>query len=500
MDFYNNSVPADGLPSVSIDSATNRMTTASGWLYDLTGNLIRGQNASGVWQRFEYDAAGRLVKIKNDSNTELETYTYGATRERLITTTSTQRTYYAWGGSSVICEYTEPIASSTPAYAKSYQYAGSRLLSTSTKASSTTETTEFHHPDRLGTKLVTNGGSGSWYQQSTLPFGTAFNAESGGYSNQVFTSYDRSAGTGLDYAVNRTYSSGQSRFTQVDPIGMAAASIGNPQSNNLYAYVQNMPTDFVDPSGLNMECGFRTLIITMCIEGEGCSIVGTETIFVCSGSSGGGGTGPWPGDTGGGGGRRPPTTTTTTSGPPCLPSSPKVTKALGVTNDSIGGTGNGMKQTGGTIRFTNGLNNGSQFSPRHYPSDWGGGSRARISTYSMTGVGGAISRGSNVASGFTAAYDIGSNAYQEGGFGRNTQVAAGRGVGGIAGSVGGAKGGAIAGAALGVWFGVGGALPGAIIGGIIGGVGGGMGGSHVGGEVVRGIQDRNLPRGGRRCP
>ncbi len=110
---------------------------------------------------------------------------------------------------------------------------------------------EFHHPDRLGTKLVTNGGSGSWYQQSTLPFGTAFNAESGGYSNQVFTSYDRSAGTGLDYAVNRTYSSGQSRFTQVDPIGMAAASIGNPQSNNLYAYVQNMPTDFVDPSGLN---------------------------------------------------------------------------------------------------------------------------------------------------------------------------------------------------------------------------------------------------------
>ncbi len=31
---------------------------------------------------------------------------------------------------------------------------------------------------------------------------------------------------------------------------MASASIGNPQSNNLYAYTQNMPTDFVDPSGL----------------------------------------------------------------------------------------------------------------------------------------------------------------------------------------------------------------------------------------------------------
>jgi hypothetical protein len=33
---------------------------------------------------------------------------------------------------------------------------------------------------------------------------------------------------------------------------MAAASLGNPQSNNLYAYVQNMPTDFVDPLGLRL--------------------------------------------------------------------------------------------------------------------------------------------------------------------------------------------------------------------------------------------------------
>jgi hypothetical protein len=42
---------------------------------------------------------------------------------------------------------------------------------------------------------------------------------------------------------------GQGRFTQVDPIGMAAAS-SDPQSNNLYANVQNIPTDLVDPSGL----------------------------------------------------------------------------------------------------------------------------------------------------------------------------------------------------------------------------------------------------------
>lgn len=303
-----NAVPADGLASVTPEAATNRLNVST-WTYDLTGNLIRGQNVSGTWQKFEYDAAGRLKKVMDDSNNVLETYTYGATREKLIVETSSQRTYYAWGGQSIVAEYTEVTASSTPDYSKSYIYAGSRLLMTATKASTTTETKEFHHPNRLGTELVTDGGAGTSYRQTTLPFGTALAAESTGNSNQVFTSYDRSATTGLDYATNRTYSKGQSRFTQVDPIGMSAASAGNPQSNNLYAYTQNMPTDFVDPSGLNMECGYRTLVQTMCIEGEGCSIVGIEFIYVCWGSSGGSGGGPTgifdPGGGGGGGTQGP---------------------------------------------------------------------------------------------------------------------------------------------------------------------------------------------------
>jgi RHS repeat-associated protein len=250
-----NSVPVDGLASVSYTTASNRISN-SNWQYDLTGNLIRGQNESGVWQRFEYDAAGRLIKILDDSLNEIEEYTYGASRIRLKKETSTQRTYYAWGGNSALVEYVEPTASSTPAYSKSYIYAGSRLVSSATKASATSETWNYHHPDRLGTRLISNPDTVTSYQQSTLPFGAALDAESTGYSNRVFTSYDRSASTGLDYAVNRTYSQGQSRFTQVDPVGMSAVSVGDPQSNNLYAYVQNMPIDFRDPMGLIMETEF----------------------------------------------------------------------------------------------------------------------------------------------------------------------------------------------------------------------------------------------------
>ncbi|MGE3466582.1 MAG: RHS repeat domain-containing protein [Pyrinomonadaceae bacterium] len=238
-----------------MSTSTNRVTT-SGWEYDLAGNLVRGQDASGVWQRFEYDAAGRLKKVMDDSSTVLETYTYGATRERLLMENSINRTYYVWGGQSVIAAYGEKSTGTAPSHGRSFIYAGSRLLMTVSKATGGTEKQEFHHPDRLGTQLVTNGGTGSSFRQTTFPFGTKIAAETTGNTNQVFTSYDRSSGSGLDYAVNRTYSPGQSRFTQVDPIGMASASIGNPQSNNLYAYVQNMPTDFTDPSGLNMSGGF----------------------------------------------------------------------------------------------------------------------------------------------------------------------------------------------------------------------------------------------------
>jgi len=136
-------------------------------------------------------------------------------------------------------------------WSKSYIFAGSRLLST-IKKNGASELTEYHHPDRLGTKLVTDTTANTAKSNATLPFGTEITAETQATTNQKFTSYDRSGTTGLDYAVNRTYNSGQSRFTQVDPIGMASASIGDPQSLNLFAYVENDPIGFVDPSGLDI--------------------------------------------------------------------------------------------------------------------------------------------------------------------------------------------------------------------------------------------------------
>ena len=193
------------------------------------------------------------MKVKADNNvTVLASYTYGDSNERLITDESGYLTYYATnGGGTVIAEYSvTPALPTTPKWSKSYVYLGGRLLSTLTPNGSGGEAVDYHHPDRLGTRLVTDPVAGTSFEQVTLPFGTELNAESTGATNRRFTSYDRNATTGLDYAVNRHYDQQQGRFTQVDPIGMSAASIADPQSFNLYAYTQNDPVNFVDPSGL----------------------------------------------------------------------------------------------------------------------------------------------------------------------------------------------------------------------------------------------------------
>ncbi|MGH9943950.1 MAG: DUF4214 domain-containing protein [Pyrinomonadaceae bacterium] len=250
-------VPRDGHSSLSFDPATNRINTP-GWEYDAAGNQTRTQVAGGGWQRYEYDAANRLVTVKDDGGYTYATYTYGETNQRLIAEESGLRTYYAAEGGQVLAEYTEYGAQSAPQWAKAYVYLGGRLLSTFTPVTGG-EAVEHHHPDRLGTRLVSNPANGTSFEQATLPFGNALPSESSGGTNRRFTSYDRSTATGLDYAVNRRYDPMQGRFTQVDPIEMGAVSLEHPQSLNLYTYCGNDPVNHVDPDGLFFGRLFRAI-------------------------------------------------------------------------------------------------------------------------------------------------------------------------------------------------------------------------------------------------
>src|SRR5438270_7684284 len=72
------SIPPDGLGSLSYAPSSNRITT-DGFAYDAAGNqtraLIPGSSTNS--QRYQYDAANRLVKVKNDSGTTIAIYIYG---------------------------------------------------------------------------------------------------------------------------------------------------------------------------------------------------------------------------------------------------------------------------------------------------------------------------------------------------------------------------------------------------------------------------------------
>ncbi len=256
-------IPLDGMGSVSVNPETNRITSA-GFAYDDGGNQTKVViDGSGTQQQSQYDAAGRLVKVLDGSGTTVvASYSYGAGNQRLMSVEGGVTRYYGWGEGGIICEY-EAAGASGLQWKTSYVYLGGQLMAT-TSGSDGSET-RFHHPDRLsGTRLVTDAANGEVVaEQLSLPYGTmqpygAYggdnsyrHATKSNPSRKRFTSYDLDDATGMHYAVNRYYSSRQGRFTQVDPIGMGSVELANPQSLNLYAYVEGDPVNSRDPLGLD---------------------------------------------------------------------------------------------------------------------------------------------------------------------------------------------------------------------------------------------------------
>jgi RHS repeat-associated protein len=144
----------------------------------------------------------------------------------------------------------------------------SRLTELEAWSAPPTPTAQIHWlvTDQLGTPRMIFDQSGSLANMSRhdyLPFGeelgAGFGLRSAGYTGdatrQKFTLKERDNETGLDFFINRYYSSMQGRFTSVDPEN-AGADPGRPQSWNGYAHTLNNPVTNTDPDGLKVRiCG-----------------------------------------------------------------------------------------------------------------------------------------------------------------------------------------------------------------------------------------------------
>ena len=113
----------------------------------------------------------------------------------------------------------------------------------------------YYFSDHLGSADVVTDASGNIKEESDYyPFGgERVVTDSGIGNNYKFTGKERDPETGCDYFGARYYCNPIGRFITPDwaakPTDVPYANFGNPQSLNLYSYVQNNPTTFGDPDG-----------------------------------------------------------------------------------------------------------------------------------------------------------------------------------------------------------------------------------------------------------
>jgi RHS repeat-associated protein len=214
--------------TVSGGQPTNQFTGVS---YDTNGNVTAyGPPPAAA---LGYDVANRLATV-NTTNV----YAYDPANQRVYFNTAGTETLYFYGlGGKKLATYT--IAPSGSQVSFTFQsrniYFAGKLISAEGKAVAV---------DRLGSvRWNATAGNHTYY-----PYGAEYSATSS--DTEKYASYTRDSLTGLDYAMNRYYSSAWGRFMTPDPT-WRSASLSDPQSWNRYMYALGDPIAGSDPTGLD---------------------------------------------------------------------------------------------------------------------------------------------------------------------------------------------------------------------------------------------------------
>ena len=216
--------------SVAVDSY-NHITT-SGYGYDANGNMTN----DGV-NTLTYDVENHVLTASGSLGSGSYTYDGNGLRvQKSVTGGNT--TVYIFSGSKVIAEYDNGAAPASPS--REYIYSGAALLA---KIDSTG--TKYYHQDHLSNRMVTDSSGNDIADIGTFPYGESWYNTAG--DKLLFTTYERDAESGNDYAQARSYVNRLARFSSLDPL---TGSTSDPQSLNRYSYVRNMPVMAVDPSGM----------------------------------------------------------------------------------------------------------------------------------------------------------------------------------------------------------------------------------------------------------
>ncbi len=265
--------------AVAVDPATNRIS-GSGFSYDANGNITAGLGIA-----MTYDVANRMTRAGTDD------YAYDPSNRKVWSrSASGQERMYFYGAQGELLGTYRLDIQFPPYYEETRAYLDGRLVLINAPSGSLGITQIPASMDRLGSQRKYANiryGYAEFTDTSYFPYG-----ETRTGTGPMFATYPKDSTTGLNYAMNRWYSSQIARFTTPDPY-IASSSTTDPQSWNRYAYVQNDPVNFIDPRGLQRAAPFCYWRNDIRHDAEGWFFTGFQE-FVCENWGGGGGGGVVP--------------------------------------------------------------------------------------------------------------------------------------------------------------------------------------------------------------
>jgi RHS repeat-associated protein len=228
-------------PAPSYTFTNSNQITGSGVSYDPSGDMT----ADDFGNTYSYDALRRLTAI-GGRNTAAS-YVYDAFGNRVEENP-------AWGGSGYATDMifdlnNRPLHRATPANSAwgMEVYAG-RHLGLYVNGNFYMDYKNQVSTTRMWT-AYSSSGSNSIQTCTELPFGDARTCAGGSIDQDFFGDF-RIDVDGEYASPTRRLATTQGRWQVPDPAGLAAVDVTNPQTWNRYAYVENNPVSFADPTGL----------------------------------------------------------------------------------------------------------------------------------------------------------------------------------------------------------------------------------------------------------
>ncbi len=209
------------------------------YLYDAEGRICAMKNSWGAMTGYLYDGAGiRVAKGSLASfNCNFSSNGYATTSSYVLGPDGEQVTEYA-------------VAGGTSTWVHTNAFVSGALLATYHDTD-----TYFALNDWQGTKRAEVSAGGLVSTFGSLPFGNGLTSSGNATdaTEQHFTGKERDTESGNDYFEARYYSSAMGRLMSPDwsakeePVPYA--KLDDPQSLNLYSYVENNPLIHVDADG-----------------------------------------------------------------------------------------------------------------------------------------------------------------------------------------------------------------------------------------------------------